>query len=234
MENRRCAKFILRSTLLPPTTSGGASSASNSVGSRNNNGKTSVTFTNISFRQILGSLYDEYDFFNLQLVGCAQVTGGDTPNDLSSGAITVASSTNGNVITGNYPSDRNFHIKMSGIPFINSLDHSVITQSAIVSAPLTIISVGQTAFSLNNSGGFITTFRKPTPEVVDITIELRRCIDDTNAVYATIGTAGNPFGPSNQFVNADYNMVYIFNIYPIDLEKIDQFDQARERAKLKI
>jgi hypothetical protein len=232
MENRRCAKFILRNTLLPSTTSGGASSASNSVGSRNNNGKTNVTFTTINFRQILGSLYDEYDLFNLQLVGCAQVSGSDTPNDVSETTVAISGGANTNAVYGNTISDRNILITLSGLTFLNSLDHNKSTKSVILSAPLLLNSSLQTAFTVINTGGFISTFRKP-PGIIDLTIDIKRCIDDTTAVNATTGVSSTAFGTAN-FVNCDYNMVYIFNIYPIDLEEIDSFQASRQRQLLKI
>ena len=59
-----------------------------------------LTWNNINIRQVLGSMYDRYDKFNICL------------NNVSSGYGDVATTTN--------PEDRNVVIKMSGLNFLNN------------------------------------------------------------------------------------------------------------------
>ena len=135
--------FTLSGTILP---SGGAA-ASNQFGSRNAN-FTIFTFTNINMRQILGSLWDKYDKFNLICNSIGMQGTGAT--------FSVA--------------QRRMWYEMEGLQFINNLRVTTgykqgngFTQQFFYTETFTNdCEYGQAPMSIN-------TFRKPESENVDLT-----------------------------------------------------------------
>jgi hypothetical protein len=228
MENKRCAKLVLRATDLL-TCIGTTAPQYNSFGVTNVAGKTSCTWTNIDMRALLGSLYDEYDFFNLQCVGVIQATNTDSTNT-TGGTVSIVgtSTTNSSYTIGATSSDRTIWARMTGLPFVcQSYDIGSARNnngSCIVTPPMILTSNATTSLNFANTG-FVSTFRKI--DKVDITIDILRLVDNSRpTLNASVGGAN--------FANGDYNMIYTFNIYPVLLERRDQFDDARERQKLKI
>lgn len=135
--------FTLSGTILP---SGGAA-ASNQFGSRNANFNI-FTFTNINMRQILGSLWDKYDKFNLICNSIGMAATGATFSQ----------------------AQRRMWYEIEGLQFINNLRVTTgykqgngFTQPFFYGETFTNdCEYGQAPMSIN-------TFRKPESENVDLT-----------------------------------------------------------------
>ena len=135
--------FTLSGTILPP----GAAAASNQFGSRNAN-FTVFTFTNINMRNILGSLWNKYDKFNLI-------------------CNTIGMSGTGATFSG---FTRRMWYEIEGLQFINNLRVTTgynqgngFTQQFFYNQAFTNdCEYGEPPMSIN-------TFRKPESENVDLT-----------------------------------------------------------------
>jgi hypothetical protein len=135
--------FTLSGTILPS----GSAAASNEFGSRNAN-FTVFTFTNINMRQILGSLWDKYDKFNLI---CNSIGMAGTGSSFSQ-------------------AQRRMWYEIEGLQFINNLRVTTgykqgngFTQQFFYTEISTVdCECGQAPMSIN-------TFRKPESENVDLT-----------------------------------------------------------------
>jgi len=95
MEQIQCATLILRTNVLTPgqyTTYGYMEAL-----------RRSMTWNNISLRTVLGSMYDEYDLFNLQFINMT------TSHD-NGKADSVATTTHDQII----------YIAMTGLSFVNN------------------------------------------------------------------------------------------------------------------
>ena len=126
----------------------------------NNTSNTSFTFNNVSLRTILGSLYDEYDTFNLSL------------NSIMSsytGAIGNGS------LFGSALNDTCIMVKMSGLNFIN---HSYQISSNTNNSNSCVIANIALSRSVINTFNFyassIYTFTKSGGDIVNITFDLLR------------------------------------------------------------
>jgi hypothetical protein len=121
-----------------------------------NAGQNNFTFFNINMRQILGSLWDKYEKFNL-ITNC-QV------------GIPTAS-TSGNA--------RRTFYQISGLQFINSTTLSNPTQNPSLSVAYTPIFVnsGQNVMNgdVSDSPCNIVTFRKPESENVNLNFQIGNC-----------------------------------------------------------
>jgi hypothetical protein len=209
--NKKCVKMTLRATDLPSTVS------TNAYGSTNSLGKLNITFTNVNMKQILGAMYDEYDLFNIQLVMFGQVN-----YNASSG--TNAGGTSNYIGSGT--ADRNITIKMTGLPFISQLN-DMRSPNGTTGANIAVCTLTANAATLFNSSqsNFCMTFRKPR-EFVDITFDITSLATATAPTLATVS--------GTTVITNDYNMFYTFNIYGVELERRDKFDDARARQMLKI
>lgn len=146
METREVAKLTLRTfDILQNNT---LSDTDNNIGTISTNGQL-LTFKNINFRAVLGSMFDKYNKFNLKLSAFSH-----------------------RPPTVNLAGNHNCSIFMSGLPFINcTYNHSTGTfknETCIAVVPLRS---GTTGTSLS----FIeiqTTLMKPL-EIQTITLEFR-------------------------------------------------------------
>lgn len=159
MANFEYAKLILKTSDLP-------TGDSNQIGSCDAN-RTSFVWNNVDLRNILGSLYDKYDTFNLNLN-------------------TFASSLNPTILYGGTTGeDRQLTVLMKGLPFINSTYNCVTGNNTGTTTLGSIYFVaGQTTYQTFNNN-FIT-FAK-NQEKCNISINYTRILDDTSPA------TNNPF-----------------------------------------
>jgi hypothetical protein len=141
------ASLILKPNLL-------TINASNNYGTCNA-GRSIYTYTNINLRNVLGSLYDKYDKFNLILknVMCEAVN-----------------------TWGTAAQDQAVTINISGLNFINNYEISTKTgnnQSTLTS--LLFNASGSLSVSYNNN--CVATFIKSGSDDIDLTISYQRISD---------------------------------------------------------
>jgi hypothetical protein len=142
--------FILKTRDISLLNGAGNFPLSNQFGSINSS-RTSTTWNAINIKNILGELYDQYELFNIELIG-----------------ISIASYS-GNF--GTTDNDRNVIINMSGLDWVyNNYNTSSLstTNQAIVGSHKFATQAAAQSFS--NIRRMISTFRKN--QVVDITITL--------------------------------------------------------------
>jgi hypothetical protein len=158
-----------------------------------NNINTQITWNNINLKNILGSMYDKYDKFNIELVSISQCTTADN--------------------FGTDDNDSNVLIQMSGLPFVNN-NYSLLTGNNVNSTIIAFYNFYNydettTQNYLHNS----RTFIKDTKYLVDITINyLRYDLTNVNSVLVN-----NLYGvPISGFYP---EMVFMFNIYGIPNDK---------------
>ena len=152
MSDKRYAKLVLKTSLLIQ-------------GTENEYGFTPIrrpffTWKNINLKNLLGTMYDDYDYFTLSL------------SNFSTCALDNISSV---------PDTKNIYVRMSGLPWVNSSYDSktnVNNQYSIVGG-INFISNDNTFVLATN---YISTFGK-YQETVNITIDLITIIDNqlTNA-----------------------------------------------------
>jgi hypothetical protein len=148
---------------------------SNSIGVTNGKGyaltdkKTSVVFTNINLRNIIGVMYDEYDYFNIQLVQINQAGG--------AAAMSAAD-------------DAFYQLKMSGLPWYGCNYESTNTSSSSCIIGAGLVNYPTSAFLNNIAADAFSpcTFKKPLNETVDLTIGLYKLSDSNSLVAAGTGT----------------------------------------------
>jgi hypothetical protein len=157
-----------------------------------NDACTQITWNNINLKNILGSMYEKYDKFNIELVSISQCTTADN--------------------FGVDDNDSNVLIQMSGLPFINN-NYSLLTGNNVNSTIIGFYNFSNynettTQNYLNNS----RTFVKDTNYLVDITInylkfDLTPVATNVNYLY---GAAVSGFYPE---------LVFMFNIHGIPNDK---------------
>ncbi len=149
-----CASFTLRTADLPTFVAG-----ANQYGSSNNSSHSSFTWLNVNIKSILGTMWDEYDYFNLALVSSL----------ISTGAPTYA--TNDNKIGLIY---------MSGPKWINS-SYDVILKSLTNNACIGIMNVSTLSATVGVTSQYnqlnINTFSKGAPNM-QMTIFYSRVSDN--------------------------------------------------------
>jgi hypothetical protein len=92
MEEKRSCRLVLKTSDL-------TTNASTNIGTCDQF-RTSFTWNNINLRMLLGSMYDQYDYFNISL-------------------ISISSSLTQALAVGATADDKMVFVKMSGLPFIN-------------------------------------------------------------------------------------------------------------------
>lgn len=160
MENERCAKLVLNTSLFYPSSTG----APNTVGAMDptmgyaDAMRLNCTFTNLDWRQILGDMYDKYDEFNLVLVGATYMSTGGTPYGTAS---------NGNSIL----------IKAEGLDWSNQ-SYDVYKRS--MTSQATILTCTTTAGALSMPVYSSTTFKRPAGNGIrDFSLRIYRALDET-------------------------------------------------------
>jgi hypothetical protein len=187
MANIECASLTLRSNDL-------AIGSTNSVGIANST-NTSLTFTNIDLRTVLGDMYYNYDLFNLCL------------NTVSTGSV-ASTYTGGGYANGVYDNLCSF-ITMSGLPWKNqSYNQSNNHNNNIVTiGTFQFPSVINTAASQNYNNPKFVTFSK-TQDAVNLSIQFNRIVDNT----VCYSNAGSPFPPT----------IFLFTIYGIPKDDVNE------------
>ena len=153
MEQKRSIRLVLKSGDL-------TQNATTNVGTCDQY-RTTFTWSNINLRLLMGDLYDQYDYFNLNL------------NTIAS---TLASSNAG---AGN-GEDRLVYVKLQGLPFINQTyqqstgNNGQFAYAGIYQIPLTATSNVQYYTNASN----VCTFGK-SQDLVNLTVSLFRVFDDT-------------------------------------------------------
>jgi hypothetical protein len=185
MSNVECSCLILRASDL-------AVNAQNANGICNQY-RTSLTWTNIDLRTVLGDMYYKYDLFNLALTTVATEK---LANAIAAGG--YASNDFDNIYTT---------INISGLPFKNqtySQPSNHNTQSVCIST-FQFPSVADTSTFQNYNNPKFITFGK-SQDVCNINIQFNRLAD--NLVAFSAGVANNLY-PRTTF---------IFSIYGIEKE----------------
>ena len=173
------ATFILRTADL-----------AGNVGTVNNIYGSSFTWKSVDIRSILGTLWDDYDYYNIGLVSNAS-------NILGNAGVFVG-----------LADEKMGTIYMSGLNWINA-NYDIKTRTFKPEAPIGFINFSPVTTSLGNVIQYnalnVSSFCKSTP-IVDITISFRDIITDTISTCAT----GTTF-PAQSFM---------FEIIPIKKENM--------------
>jgi hypothetical protein len=154
---------------------------------------SSMTWRNINLRDLLGDIYDKYDYFNI--------------------CLNTLSTSQANLIDGNTDA-RNVSIKLNGLSFYNQ---GYTSKSLTVNNNSTII--GTFNFTPSSSstqyyyGCNIATFKK-SADIVDITIEYPRILDDvisnsnlTTASISSLTATGSNGASSLTLSSVNANVV---------------------------
>jgi hypothetical protein len=169
-----------------------------------NDNYTIITWNNLNLKTILGTMYDKYDKFNIELVSISQIA--DSYD------------------FGETFSDVNVLIQLSGLSFVNN-NYSVInkhnTNSTII-APYNFH-----AYDLNNLQffrGSVRTFIKDSNYIINLTITyLRNNFDIVESLITNVlDISGNNLLDVNgdPIFQGEYpSMVFIFKIYGIPNDK---------------
>jgi hypothetical protein len=169
-----------------------------------NDNYTSMTWNNLNLRNILGTMYDKYDKFNLELVSISQIADdydfGETFDDV------------------------NVLIQLSGLSFVNN-NYSVTTKNntnSTIIAPYNFV-----AYDLNNLQfykNFVRTFIKDSNSIVNLTLTYLR--NNFNIVESIVSNIVDASGNNILDANGDPavqgiypSMVFMFNIYGIPNDK---------------
>lgn len=162
MEDKRSVRLVLKTSDL-------TINSSTTVG-QCDQFRTSFTWYNINLRNLLGDLYNQYDYFNLSLISL-------------SSSVASASAGSGT------PDDRLIYIKLGGLPFIGqnynqkSGNSGGLTTIGTFQIPTTAITSNQ---FYNNSAN-VCTFNKDQ-DLCNFSISFFRVIDDTKPAL----TIANP------------------------------------------
>ena len=118
---------------------------------------SSMTWKNINLRDILGDIYNKYEYFNI--------------------CLNTVSTSQANLIDAN-PDSRNVSIKLSGLNFINQ---GYSSKSLNNNSDTTVIGafnfVNSTSVTKEYYGSNMASFRKSS-DIVDIKIEYAKIVDD--------------------------------------------------------
>ena len=161
MYNEESASLVLRSSDLPNGT--------NNIGSSDQH-YTSMTWSNINLRTLLGSMYDKYDKFALVPVGFQSNMGDGT--------------------FGNTNDDRIVSVNISGLPFTNN-NCSSNTKTNQTRSVLYVTRFLSSSSINGSTGGSVLTFTK-NQELVNLNIFYERTNLNGNGNYNIITTAAFP------------------------------------------
>ena len=160
MEQKRSTRLVLRTSDLTVN-------STTSIGQCDQY-RQNFTWFNINLRNLLGDLYNQYDYFNISLVS------------MSSSA--AAASLQGNI------DDKTDYVEISGLPFVNQT-YDQPTQNNHTSATLTIYQIPTSAIAAtqqyNNSQINVLTFGK-SQDLCNINIALLRVLDNKKPTTLTI------------------------------------------------
>ncbi len=166
---------------------------------------TSMTWNNLNLKTILGTMYDKYDKFNLELVSISQI--GDTQD------------------FGLKYDDVNVLIQLSGLQFVNN-NYNYINKNNTNS---TIIAPYNFApYDLNNLQFYkncVRTFIKNSNYIINLTLTYLRSNYNNviSPVLPVLDANQDPvFDPDTGdqlFIGIYPNMVFMFNIYGIPNDK---------------
>jgi hypothetical protein len=160
-----------------------------------NDNNSSNTFTNLNLKTILGTMYDKYDKFNIELVSITQ----------------YATEENLDFIVN--PDDYNIFIQLSGLSFVNnnySLLNNHNTNSTIIAA-YQFVAFDEVYIKYFEKCS--RTFIKDSNYIIDLTITYLQAnlnIVDSNLRYDGNGDVDFGIYPE---------MVFMFNIYGIPNDK---------------
>ena len=183
------ATFILRTADLTDA----------SIGTINNIYSSSFTWKSINIKSIIGTMWEDYDYFNIALVANAS-------------NILVAAPT---VLFNGLNDQKLGTIYMSGLNWINA-SYDTKTKTIKSEAPIGFINFSSSTTTLGSliqyNGLNVSSFSKSSP-VVDITISYRNIINDTISIcYTNVDTpANNTKFPAQAFM---------FEIIPIKKDNI--------------
>jgi hypothetical protein len=169
-----------------------------------NYNNTSITWNNLNLKTILGTMYDKYDKFNIELVSISQIA---TLYDFGASL-----------------SDVNILIKLNGLPFVNnnySLSNKNNTNSTIIG------SYNFVDYDLNKlqlCKNFVRTFIKDSSYIINLTLTYLG--NDLNIVNSPVvlRVDGNQqpildVNGNQTFTGIYCDMVFMFNIYGIPNDK---------------
>ena len=171
MEEKRSCRLVLKTSDL-------TTNASTNIGTCDQF-RTSFTWNNINLRMLLGSMYDQYDYFNISL-------------------ISISSSLTQALAAGATADDKMVFVKMSGLPFINQTfqqstgNNGTFAYISTLSIPLTAI----TATQFYNNLGNVCTFNTDQDQC-NINISFFRVLDDTRPAL----NAGN--------INPQFSFIFV-------------------------
>jgi hypothetical protein len=160
-----------------------------------NDNNSSNTFTNLNLKTILGTMYDKYDKFNIELVSITQYT---TEENLD-------------FITD--PDEYNAFIQLSGLSFVNN-NYSLLdnhNKNSTIIAPYQFVAFDTVDIKYFEKCS--RTFIKGSSYIIDLTITYLKA--DLNIVDSDLRYDGNgdiTFGIYPE-------MVFMFNIYGIPNDK---------------
>ncbi len=159
MQFVECATFHLNTTDVDVNNTGNVNNSYGSV----NQYRNDITWYNISFKTILGDMYEKYDKFNIKL------------SSIMYSAVVAPSA--------NAP-DLSLKVNVTGLPFSNCTYHSITnSNSAICTMGSFGLSTNASQLYYNDDNVF--TIEKP-PATANIRIYLTR-LSDTPAVWASLG-----------------------------------------------
>lgn len=160
MEQKRSTRLVLRTSDL-------TANSTTAIGQCDQY-RQNFTWFNINLRNLLGDLYEQYDYFNISLVS------------MSSSA--ASATLQGNI------DDKTVYVEMSGLPFVNQT-YDQPSQNNHTSATLTIYQIPTTAIAstqqYNNSQINVLTFGK-SQDLCNINIALLRVLDNKKPTTLTI------------------------------------------------
>ena len=156
MEQKRSVRLVLKTSDL-------TANSTTAIGQCDQY-KTTFTWFNINLRNLLGDLYNQYDYFNMCL-------------------ISIRSSLTQALAAGATADDKMVAVKIAGLPFINQSynqptnNNGVFTTATILSIPINATANTQ---QFNNVAN-VMTFNKDQ-DLCNLNISLFRILDDTKPV----------------------------------------------------
>ena len=145
----------------------------NAIGTINSS-RTSYTWFNVNLQDVLGDLYNKFDYFNLRVSAIQGDSG------IGSYAVNTL--------------DYNCYFQMSGPTFYNS-SYDVATRRTTAQTIISNTIFNRTPFTAYNNDVFVSTFRKQP--MVDITIFLLKIVNDLPPATG----AGTLFPMMNFYIN---------------------------------
>jgi hypothetical protein len=169
-----------------------------------NYNQTITTWNNLNLKNILGTMYDRYDKFNIELVSVSQF---GTDFDF-----------------GESVNDTNISIQLSGLPFVNN-NYSLInkhnTNSTIIAA---YQFVQYDNINTTHYKNCVRTFIKDSNYIINLTLTYLGCnLEIVNSpVLEVLDANGDPVLDDDgvpELQGIYPNMVFMFNIYGIPNDK---------------